>query len=161
MEALGQVNKEVDQLLLNAASELRRATEAREWERAVRALYLIGRAVDAIGWRRLLESPEAEPVRQRLRALAHDHGQVVGWAVLMLTDALYDDDPHALVNALYARSGFQVLNEIGTWEAPVVGGYLEEVDEQLVDAVTEGRLDPADRPADIPASHYWWFPKPG
>jgi hypothetical protein len=77
----------------------------------------------------------------------------------MLTDALYDDDPNAIVSALFARSGFQVLNDIGTWKKPVVGGYLEEVDEELVDAVTEGRIDPADRPADIPASHYWWFPK--
>jgi hypothetical protein len=153
------VTGDADQLLVNAAAELNRASEAREWRRAVRAMELIGRAAEAIGWNRVLEAPDAEPDRERLRAIACDHGETLGWAVLLLTDALYDDDPNAIVDALYARSGFQVLNDIGTWKKPVVGGYLEEVDEELVDAVTEGRIDPADRPADIPASHYWWFPK--
>jgi hypothetical protein len=153
------VTADADQLLVNAAAERNRASEAREWRRAIRAMELIGRAAEAIGWNRLLEAPDAEPDRERLRGIARDHGETLGWAVLLLTDALYDDDPNAIVNVLYARSGFQILNDIGTWDEPVVGGYLEEVDEQLVEAVTEGRIDPADRPADIPASHYWWFPK--
>jgi len=153
------VTPETDQLLRNATSLLNRAHEAREVGTAAQVLTLIGQAANTVGWAWLVHDPGAEPVRQQLRSLASNDAEMLGWASLILTEALYDDDPHALVDALYARSGFQVLVDIGTWDGPAVDGpHLANIDNDLVEAVTEGRLDPADRPAGIPPSHVWWFP---
>ncbi len=150
---------EADQLVRNTTSLLNRAHEAREVGTAAQVLTLIGRAADIVGWARLLRDPAAEPERERLRSLARDDADMLGWASLILTEALYDDDPRALVDALYARSGFQVLVDIGTWGGPAVDeSHLANIDNELIGAVSEGRLDPADRPAGIPASHVWWFP---
>ena len=141
---------------------LDRARAAGEPQRAVQALAEIARAAEAFDWN--LDRGEAAEIAAELRDLAAGNAEPIGWAILTVTIALYGDDPDALVEALLARSAFQILLDLGVWdECPVDAGHLADVDDDLAEAVEARRLDdagPVELPAAIPAHHTWWLPPP-
>jgi hypothetical protein len=129
--------------------------------RAVQALAECARAAEAFDWK--LDRPEAAETAAELRDFAAGDAALLGWAVLTVTNGLYGDDPDGVVEALLARSGFQVLLDLGVWEeCPVDAGHLADVDDELAEAVEERRLDdgPLERPVTIPTHHTWWIPPP-
>jgi hypothetical protein len=126
---------------------------------AVQSLAEIGRGAASHGFD--LSEPALADFRAALLALADEPEarQLFAWAVLTVTNAIYSDRPSALAESLYARSGFQLLLDIGVWdEVPFDRKHLDDVDTDLAEAVGDGKLDAADRPRDVPPSHSWWLP---
>ena len=152
------MSAEADQLLRNATSLLNRAHEAREVGTAAQVLTLIGRAADIVGWAWLLRDPAAEPERERLRSLARNDADMLGWASLSLPRPCTMTTPAAGGRAV-RTVGLPGTGGHRDMDGPAVEeSHLANIDNELIGAVTEGRLDSADRPAGIPPSHVWWFP---
>ncbi len=149
--------------LTTAAALLDRARTADEPARAVQALVEIAKAAGALGWD--LDRSDAESVAATLRAMATRDRQLVDWAVLTVTNLLYDDDPGEVVDALLARSGYQLLRDLGDdADSRLDPGHLADVDAELAEVVEErglAALVAQRRPTAIPHSHSWWFEPAG
>ncbi|GAB1642222.1 hypothetical protein [Krasilnikovia sp. MM14-A1259] len=143
---------DVDEQVQAALRELAYAAAHDDAESAINALTRIGLAEAALGPRSLAEVPKAADV---LRAAAAGHGPLIARAAANVDVAMRRGDD-GLVDALLARSGYQVLLDLGTWPQPPLDDFhLGEADEELADAVA---ADPPEVPDGIPHTHRWWWP---
>lgn len=154
-----EANRGPKDRLTAAAALVDRARTAQEPGRAVQAMVEIARAAEAFDWD--LGRADAASTAATLRAMvAHDR-ELFDWAVLVATDLLYRDDPYYVVEALLARSGYQVLRELGAAaDSRLDPGHLADADAEMADVIEErglGALVTENRPRSVPPSHTWWF----
>ncbi|BFU43192.1 hypothetical protein [Krasilnikovia sp. MM14-A1004] len=122
---------------------------------AINALTRIGLAEAALGPRSLTDAPEAATQREALRAAAGGHGPLIARAAANVDVPMRRGD-EGLVDALLARTGYQVLLDLGAWAQPPLDDFhLGEADDELADAVAAG---PPEVPDGIPRTHRWWWP---
>ncbi len=147
--------------LVAAGKVLEYALSSQNVRRAVQALTDVGRAgatspheptpspstrdlASAAEWGTLTELFQRDPT---LISVAAAVGIVQPWR---------DHQEDGLQDSLMARSGYQMLLDRKIWTAPPVDDFhLGEVDEELLEAVREF---PQQRPANLPAAHFWWGP---
>jgi hypothetical protein len=143
----------------SALAELDHAQRYDDAGSAINALIYVGMAEVALGRDSLVSAPRAAVQRDALRSSAEAHGDLIARAAANLDVRIRqrpDDD--GLVDALLARTGYQVLLDLGTWpEPPLDDFHLGEVDEELAEAVAAA---PPDVPEGVPPSHRWWWPTP-
>jgi hypothetical protein len=126
---------------------------------AIQALADLGRAAVWLAPRGLDSSPSSAA----LRVGATEHVELVARAAAALDQPMLrargnedrEYEEHGLRTSLFARSGYQVLLDMGVWaEPPLDAFHLAEVDTELADGVA---CAPPEVPAGVPASHWWWW----
>ncbi|GAB1693636.1 hypothetical protein KRM28CT15_54390 [Krasilnikovia sp. M28-CT-15] len=153
MSAVGQ---QVDAAL----RELEFAAAHDDAASAINALTRIGLAEAALGSHSLAGPRRPEDAAEReaadtLRKAAAAQGPLIARAAANVDVAMRRGDD-GLTDALLARSGYQVLLDLGTWPQPPLDDFhLGEADEELADAVA---ANPPQVPDGIPRTHRWWWP---
>jgi hypothetical protein len=127
---------------------------------ARQAFQFLARAESALPEKSLVDAPEAAPIREQLRRLAAaDDTELMARTAANVTRPLSKDWPEGLRDALLGRSGYQLLQDMGTWTKPPLSEFhLADVDDDLADATEAHPLAPGEIPAGLPASHTWWWP---
>ena len=120
---------------------------------AINALTFVGMAQRDLGDQPLAATTEAAA----LKARAADHPDLIARAAANLDlPATQRRGQDGLLDSLYARTGYQLLLDMGTWpEPPLSDFHLGEVDDELAEAVAAA---PPEVPPGIPPSHTWWRP---
>jgi hypothetical protein len=123
--------------------------------RARQALSEIGRAAAAYGWGPFLDAPDPDTVR--LRELAGSAPALLARAVSSAVSAVRRYGADGVLDALYARSGYQSLLDQAVWAEPERGpSDLADVDEDLADEIGDVEVADARAPESVPDSHAWW-----
>lgn len=127
-------------------------------DRATEALSAIGRAEALSGQDRVpASSSDASELRETLRRLAASDPDLLGRAAANAVYPWRDYGGQGLPDALFARSGYQVLLDMGTWPEPPLSAYhLLNVDTELREALSEQPLPSDEVPTGFPETHTWW-----
>jgi hypothetical protein len=144
------------QRIESALAELDYAARRDDAAGAINALTYVGLAEAELGGESLASAPRAAAQRDELRARAADHPDLIARAAANLDVLIRRRPEDGLVDALLARTGYQVLLDLGTWpEPPLDEFHLGETDEELAEAVAAA---PPEVPAGVPPAHRWWWP---
>lgn len=123
--------------------------------RALQALTELGRAAEARAWRPFLDAGDKDTVR--LRELAASAPELLARAASAAASTVRRYGEDGVVDALYARSGYQTLLDHAIWPQPERGaGDFADVDDDLADELADLDLSGVRPPPVVPTTHTWW-----
>ncbi len=147
--------RQLHDFVVAAANLLDYAVAGDDVRRALQALTEIGRAAEASGWQAFLGAADSDTVR--LRELVARAPALLARAASSAVTAVRRYGEDGVVDALYARSGYQALLDQAVWPEPVRrASDFGDVDADLADEVGDLDLTGVGSPPGVPDSHTWW-----